>query len=204
MSLNPEKLVIDTNTVASNPGGVRVNPFRYARHFPKWPTIWGVGLLASIALAMVRPGQFVWAIFLLVFNIIHWLQVMAHFRLGCVNPSVVLEVNPLTLAVSTDLTTGGDLYPAIKILTHPAPADVNLKKGDRCATVAVYQGSSNADYWEDFTPRLADCVTADRATVKRVVESIPAEEWAALEAGLAQVPKPLKPGLYRVKPTPEA
>lgn len=53
-------------------------------------------------------------------------------------------------------------------------------------------------HWSDFSLIAVDCATSDPAQIARVLASIPAAEWAAMEAALRQVPTPYKPGLYKV------
>jgi hypothetical protein len=53
--------------------------------------------------------------------------------------------------------------------------------------------------WDDFSPICIDCATGNRAEGRRCLESITQAEWDALEAGLAQIPQPMKEGLFDVK-----
>ena len=83
----------------------------------------------------------------LLVNWLYWRHQAAHFALGCANPATVVSLNPPLLAVYTDLTTGERAYPVIKILRDSGiPSSV----GDKFATVSLYQGSTEAERWEDF------------------------------------------------------
>jgi len=100
------------------------------------------------------------------------------------------------LAVFTDLTTGDGEYPVIKILPHPVPRGTRYSVGDKCATVAMYSGSAEAEHWEDFDPIMIDCATRLPSAIENVLRSIPANEWSNLEEGLKSLPVPLKTGIY--------
>jgi len=124
------------------------------------------------------------------------------FRFGCVNPSQVISTAPFRLAVFTDLTTGDGEYPVIKILSHPIPRGRHYGVGDKCATVAMYSGSTEAEHWEDFDPIMVDCATTNFSAIENVLKSIPPEEWFQLEHGLKRLPTPLKQGIYPLKSLP--
>jgi hypothetical protein len=196
MSISARAALVDDRTTASNPGNLSIQPVRFAIHFPIWPVTFGVGLLATAAWTAVRPGFWPLPVVFLVLNLLFWVRVRLRFRFGCVNPSMVLSTSPFTLAVFTDLTTGGGNYPVIKILPHPAPRGMRFAAGDKCATVAMYTGDGNAEHWENFDPILVNCATNNLSAIERVVQTIPAEEWSNLEAGLKEIPQPLKFGLY--------
>jgi hypothetical protein len=196
MSVVARVALVDDRSSASNPGGLAVQPWRFAGHFPLWPCAFGIGLLAAIAGTVAKPGLWPLAVLFLVLNGLFWTRVKLRFRHGCVNPATVLSTSPFTLAVFTDLTTGNGSYPVIKILRHPAPKGMQLRVGDKCATVAMYTGSGNAGHWETFSPILADCATNNRLAIERVLQSIPAGEWLQLEEGLKKIPQPLKLGQY--------
>ena len=189
-------LTLDQRTFASVPGEVRLNPLRYGRFFPTWPIALALALLAGVLLTVQSWfGLFVFIPALLV-NWLYWRHQAAHFALGCANPAKVVSLNPPLVAVYTDLTTGERAYPVIKIIRDSsAPSSV----GDKYATVSLYRGSSEAERWEDFDPKPAQCATMDEAALSKLKSRIPAEEWTALEEGLKKVPQPWKLGTYPIK-----
>jgi hypothetical protein len=134
-----------------------------------------------------------------VLHLLYWLRVRLRFRFGCVNPSQVVSTAPFMLAVFTDLTTGDGHYPVIKILSHPVPRGTRYSVGDKCATVAMYSGSTEAEHWEDFDPIMIDCATRSSSAIENVLRSIPANEWSSLEEGLKTLPLPLKAGIYPLR-----
>jgi len=121
MSLLPRLALVDDRSTASNPGRVSVQWLRYAIHFPFWPACLGGGFVASAGWTVARPSFWPVPVVALALNLFYWLRVSLRFRFGCVNPGRVVSTAPFTLAVFTDLTTGGGEYPVIKILRHPVP-----------------------------------------------------------------------------------
>jgi len=196
MSFSSRVALMDDGTVASNPGRLSVQYLRYVTHFPFWPGCFTAGLVVTIAAAAIRPGLWWIAALTLGLNALCWLRVRLHFRLGCVNPAIVVAANPFTLAVLTDLTTCEDPYPVIKVLRHPIPRGSSYKVGDRCFTVATYTGSAPARHWEDFFPIVADCASANRLEIEKVRRTISPQDWSELESGLKKVPLPIKQGIY--------
>jgi len=196
MSLESRLALVDDRSVASNPGGVSVQPWRFATHFPFWPVCFTGFLFASAGWTVVRPSFWPAAALALILNLLYWLRVRLRFRCGCVNPSQVVSTAPFLLAVFTDLTTGDGDYPVIKILSHPIPRGTRYSAGDKCATVAMYSGSADAEHWEDFDPIMIDCATKLPSALENVFRSIPANEWSNLEEGLKSLPMPVKTGIY--------
>ncbi|SPE54503.1 conserved hypothetical protein [Verrucomicrobia bacterium] len=196
MSVGARIALVDDRSTASNPCNLSVQPFRFASHFPIWPITLGVGLLATGAWTTAKPALWPLPAVFLVLNVLFWVRVRLRFRHGCVNPATVVSTSPFTLAVFTDLTTCGGNYPVIKIQPHPTPRGIRFSVGDKCATVAMYNGDGNAEHWENFDPILVDCATDNRSAIEQVRQSIPVEEWSGLEAGLKAIPKPVKFGLY--------
>src|SRR4051794_4766671 len=119
MSVLNRLALVDDRSVASKPGGISVNPFRYAAHFPFWPLVFGGALVGSIALTTAQPKLWFVTLLVLGINFLFWLRVRLHFRFGCINPAKIVSLSPFTLAVMTDLTTGAGSYPVLKILRHP-------------------------------------------------------------------------------------
>ena len=196
--------LVDERSSASNPGKLSVDPLRFAKHFPAWPSLFAAALVAAIACAVLKPVFWAAAAFFLALNVLFWVRTRLRFRHGCVNPAIVVCESPLTLAVYTDLTTGAGEYPVIKIMHHPRPQGTSVTMGAKFATVALYSGTRTVEHWENFHPILVECATSDRLTIERTFYSIPDEEWRRFKSGLKDLPQPLKPGLYPVKATPAA
>jgi hypothetical protein len=186
-------------TVASNPGRLSVNWFKYYNSFPEGPVVWlltlGLAVVAGVRLGPVAAVIFVLAAVLLAVR--DALLVRAKFAGGDVNPGLVISSTPYLVAVHVDLSTGGPPRDAIKIIRQPlarmtggAPA-----VGARLATVAVYHGPASGGAWKDVDPTVVNCVTGNAATIARVTGSIPQSAWNTLDRVLARVPG-RDPGLY--------
>jgi len=111
---------------------------------------------------------------------------------------------PDLIAVYSDLSTGGEPYPVVKVLRHPLDRMTGGRPplGTRLATVALFRGAPNRPRWIDFTPIAVNCASSDTAAIERVVAGIRQREWQAMEEALRQVPTPYRPGVYPVKLPP--
>ena len=207
----------DTTTFASRPGRVRVDLRVWVRCFPRetLPMLAFVtfSVFVSVIMLVASPADawglvFFFAIAAGGVSFFLWQKatlVKENFEYGCLNPAVVVTVNPYQIAVYGDLTTqGNDVWPAIKILSQPLGKTQGrrMQVGDRLATVSVYSDANNSRFkphWDDFYPTAVNCVTDDDTVIRdalwRLNQSLE-EEWNDLERYLASVPKPYRPGLY--------
>ncbi|MHB9132795.1 MAG: DUF3239 domain-containing protein [Armatimonadota bacterium] len=201
MAENTEFSLVDPATTASNPGELELDRWQWYRHYPLWPTLWAITLGLSLALAWGVHGWFyVLAFVVLIINRVYWAQVRAQFKMGCVNPGVVVALDPPLIAVSTDLSKGIGEYPAVKIIrTRLSRIGAQPPQiGARVPTVALYSPGKDPLRWADFDPRPAQCATTLAAELTRLLQSIPEEEWQQLQTGLTHVPQPYQPGLYLI------
>lgn len=201
MSDNDRSLLVNSDTLASNPGRTRVQWPVFIYNFPKWFIIYAVILVGSVAIGVGGDNR-AW-VGALIFGLIGAMglyRVSSQFNLGCVNPTQVVSTSPPLVAVYTDLTTGGDPYDVVKVLHQPLGKMTGgmPRVGQRLSSVALYAGDISKAHWDDFDPVVVNCVTASRADIERTLKSIPDDEWQCLEEGLRQVPTPQKPGLYPV------
>ncbi len=197
-----EELIDSTQSAASNPAMLRVSYFRYVMAYPKWPVIFSVFLAGSIALSAtvswwfgILVAFFAWALHM------HRQRVKSSFIAGCVNPAQVLSLTPPLVGVFTDLRKGPGEWPVIKVMPQPLHKTTSglPVEGQRLPTVASYQSMfDELEHWDDFHPRLPDVASSDAEGLDRILASIPEDEWQEMEAGLAQIPKSPKPGLYRI------
>lgn len=204
VSKDQKTWTLDDSARASNPGNFEVNPFRWVRHYPKWPLIWLCGLGSFVALAVLVHWSFwVFALLLLGMNWFYWQRVREHFRHGCANPAIIVSMEPTLIAVSTDLTKGRGQYPVIKIIEKELPAACGQfpQVGCRLAAVALYEVSADdkLPHWEDFDPRPIDCATGDLDVVRAVTGTFAKEDWDELRVWLRQVPRPYRCGLYHIR-----
>ncbi|WP_395736347.1 DUF3239 domain-containing protein [Prosthecobacter sp.] len=195
-------LTVDNNTAASTPGKIRLNRLQWLICYPKWPLLWGAPLLAFLFLALYHGwGWWLLAVPLLIMNWLYWVRVREHFASGDVCPAMVISVKPLVLAVGTDLRTGFESHPAIKIIKVPAASLAKHQKvvGCRLATAALYSRGPTADAarWGDFDPRPVGAATTDRAVIAGAMDRIPDDLWQDFEQWYQQVPD-LKLGLHNL------
>jgi hypothetical protein len=198
-SVMPDITVSDI-AQASTPGNIRISRIQWLRCYPGWPLIWLTSLVISLVLTVSHsPLWLILALPLLIMNWLYWVRVREHFGSGDVCPAVVISVSPLVLAVGTDMTTGGDPRPAVKVLRVPVASLTKEQRqiGARIATVALYYGDHKADAWEGFDPRPVGSVTTDARIIDAVCARIPEELWSDFYHWKSHVPK-LRLGLHRV------
>jgi len=199
-----ELLSRDDDTSASHPGHVRAQYWRLAASYPLWPVLLALAWL--VTLAAVIDG-FHWSAMLLLGlathgNYAYWSSIRPWFERGDVCPGVVVNEKPLLVASLADLTAGDGAYPAIKIRREPAnrfPGDSG-KYGKRVATIARYDGTPTGHTlcWTNFHPRPVQCVTDDPAEIQRLLREIKPQQWTELQQGVKRLPRPFRPGLYRL------
>ena len=195
----------DWEAEASNPARIRINHLRYFSARPGPISIFVI-VLAAIVAASAWLSWWILIGLVLVLPVmgVYLLRIGAHFMHGCANPGVIVSERPCLVAVFTDLTRDGEsFWPVIKIIRQPLGrlGHEPVVLGGRVATAAFYvpPDDEQSTRWDDFSPICIDCATGDRAEGRRCLGSIGQAEWEALEAGLAQVPQPVKEGLYDVK-----
>jgi hypothetical protein len=210
----PEMTSIDRamsgGTTASNPGHVKVD---WLHTFGSWPVYTMVTVLIAIGVGVAttfsllqKNGRLGTAIVIgvvagvatLLLTWIPWSRVMIY---GCANPGIVVDADRGLVAVTTDLDCGiGVPFQVIKIVKQPLHRmpDGPPKNGQRVGTVAGYSGDGKQGHWNTFEPIVVGCMTRDHKVVKRVLNSFSDEDWQTLKLGLKEVPKPYKPGQWRV------
>jgi hypothetical protein len=193
-------------TQPSHAGRLRADLWRVMGSYPLWPITLGVAWL--VALAAVFDGFHYTAFGLLAIatyaNYRWWSLSRRWFYSGDVCAGAIISTEPLLVAAMNDLTTGEGSFPAVKISREPAKrfAAETLKVGRPVACVAMYDGSIGDGCFTNFHPRAAQCATSDDAEIKRLLAEIDKPRWAALQAAIRQLPKPLQPGLYRLPSAP--
>jgi hypothetical protein len=191
------------NSVAGNPGRLRVNYLRWLIHKPTWPLLWaGSAILCTAGALYLHWSWWIPAALLAVWNFLYWVRVREHFWNGNANPGLVVSADPLLIAVATDLTQGVGSYPAVKVfragLRHIDGQPPRV--GDRVGTVALYSRSpDDTPHWADFDPLPAQYATGDPEKLSALLGSFAADDWARLERFLKQVPQPYRAGLYMIE-----
>lgn len=197
-----------TNSAASNPGMLRISMFKFTMSFPTWPIVWTSLLLVSILVTVFWS----WCCIVLVMmfgliNFYYWRLVRGKFVGGCVNPGVVVSLDPPLLAVVSDLNKGGDATPWNYVRVVPQPllsmTGGPPQIGQKLPTVCLYTpGDDNSPHFEMLSPTCVNCVTWSRHDIGRLFSSIQPSEWQELQEALKLVPQPPAEGLYKVELQP--
>ena len=153
------------------------------------------GLVAFCMIVVAGMSYFLWQ---------KATYIKEQFQYGCLNPAVVVSVNPYQIAVYSDLSTSpNDAWPAVKVLVQPLGKvrGRRMQVGDKLATVSFYSGSSySQSHWDDFHPIAVSCVTDDETAVRdalwRLNQCSDEDVWFDLENSLTAVPTPYTPGIY--------
>jgi len=204
MDQQQRSVTLDDSAQASNPGGLSVERIRWFSSYPAWPLIWLLSAALFLILALSAHWLF-WipVVLLVLMNWMYWKKVSEHFMYGCANPGIVVSLDPMLIAVATDLTKGDGEYPVVRIIRKELSSICGKppQVGALVPTVALYYASSNPDqsHWETFDPRPVDCATSDLSEAQRIANSFSKEDIEELKRWLSQVPKPYKPGLYPIQ-----
>lgn len=192
-------MLIDHNTTASLSGQVHCNFLKYCVHYPMGILILLVVLIVSQISALYvitsvsstsRISTFIIIGFAVAFFTLRIYR--NHIRAACYHGDLcagrVVSINPLHVAFFTDLTTGRQSFPVIKIVKPPIKKTFDnkiLQVGDRLAAVALYQPSrTDVRRWSDFDPKPVQCYTFDTIQIKNATSRIPQELWDELENGI--------------------
>ncbi len=193
---------VDENTVASAPGDLTVSRTRWVLRYPVWPVSLALLFVATYVLTKVHWSGYVVVFIAAMANFFYWKRIEEHFRAGDANPGLIIGVNPLRIAVRTDLSKGVGHYPVIKIFREPPSSrfgdDLNVI-GKRVATVSLYaDDEEDAPYWSDFHPMTIEPIAKSAKDVERLMASFTDGQWRALDEGLARLTvKSL--GLHRLR-----
>ncbi len=204
MDRDQRSVTLSDEARASNPTGLTLEPLTWISYFPKLPVLFSAAQCLFIVLCL----KVHWAFALLFLptmglNVLYWQRVKEHFLFGDTNPGLVVSLNPMLIAVRTDLTCGAGAYPVIKIIRLPlrTASGKRPEVGTRVAASCLYTRSTDKPlpHWVDFQPVPVDCATRDPHKCDQVLSSISETEWENLRTGLPQVPTPFQPGLYRIR-----
>lgn len=193
-----------TKSAASNPGKLLVNPFLYTRAYPFAFVLCSICVLVSLLLSFLHELFVLALVGSLLLSWRVWFKTRFDFVGGCINPGVVISLDPPLVAVSTNLGKANDRpegTPIIFIGQQPLKhmLDGMPQIGQRVATVATYGPDSDfATHWDGCDPKLPACVTHDRVELDRIYQSIDESDWLQLEQTLRQIPPSPEIGDYRV------
>lgn len=184
-------------TVASNPAKVFLKPRVYLKHFPFWGISLGLCFFFSFGLLWVSLHSFPLIAFLFLANTSYWDLKKEHVFNGDSNPGIVIQTDPLLIAVATSLSKGIGHYPVVKVIKPPLKG---FQQGTIVGTVALYEGrhSENLPYWSDFYPIVVNCATDDDYEIEQLLKKYTSESIETLNSAISYLTLPYKIGLYKV------
>jgi hypothetical protein len=180
--------------------------------YPMWPTIWAIGALVFVALALAAaPLCSVAAVLFLLLFVLYWLEPKRITKFGNLYPCIVVSESPPLIATWADLTLTVPRRPVpeptfvVRVSQQPLAkvTGCRVKEGDRVVAISMYvkEGTDWTEpCWQDLASWVGECLTRNEQEIKRMHASIPGVEWMALVEALKHVPTPHHPGLYKVPP----
>ncbi len=222
-TLQPNETTHYVQAFASNPGNLSFNILQWWKYNPLSISLGITGLISSLALWgglvaagyrgtiptknggetpiwLFGPACLLTAVFFSAVN-------FRKFGKGDANPGVVISLDPVLIAVPTDLTQGIGEFPVLKIVRIKLK-QINgkpIKLGDCVPTVANYADTAPKDcgHWGDFYPDPAQYATSDQKQIHRLLNSFPQEQFDFIEEALKLIEPPYEEGLYALWSTDE-
>lgn len=194
-------------THASHPGQLRINPLQWVRNYPRATVIHIVGFSAFFGMAVLlpigaAPFLVIGATLFVVLAVMYWFRIRDQFQFGCINPAVVVSVEPMLIAVVTDLSKGIGKYPVIKIIEKRLKLIRGQppRRGMRLATVSLYAAGEDMQlpHWVEFFPYPIECATTNLDAIETAFERIDQDDWDELKEWLSDVPRPFQTGLFTI------
>lgn len=181
-------IFIDHDTRTSLSGKIKPNFVQYTKHYPQWPLCLGMLFLISCLFVIMKSWHYLPLPIISAYILnSYWQYIKAFCYHGNLCAAQVISVNPLRIAVFTDLSMYGDPYPVIKVIKPPVTKNFNhlFNEGSRLPIIALYQKGEEEDWhWKDFNPKLVQYVTSDRIQIINAERRISRELWDDLELGL--------------------
>lgn len=194
-----KKFTLSADSVASNPGKIKFNPFIWLLHKPKNVSLVFLILVIAVVLTINISLWFFLLVLLAVFiNSVYWVKAKEHYTADS-NPGLILSVNPPIFAVYTDLSKGDGWYPAIKIAAYKSKKRVEPGLG--LATVATYSDAhgERCAFWSDFDPLPIEYATSNHESIQRELESYSDANWDNLKNGVSYLNGQYTVGLIRLE-----
>ncbi|MCE9525713.1 MAG: DUF3239 domain-containing protein [Planctomycetales bacterium] len=124
---------------------------------------------------------------------------------GNLNPALVVSVNPPLMASLASLGRGSleeEEMAAVRIDEQPF-AEMSggpYQVGQQSVAVSLYEGDAESPrpHWADFDADPVAIAVPDAITIERTMSWLSLRSWDALRRGLAEIPQPYQPGIYRV------
>jgi hypothetical protein len=186
-------LIGSQNTVAGNPGLLKVSLVRFCRIFPF------VGYISAgaLVLSLAAFPFFGWRALLFAVGAVYVpfaviSKYKQKFHAGDRVATVVISNSPWLIALYTDLSTGrSGPKPAIFIKECPALARIPEgapSVGQRLVAITQYFGNGKNEAWDDISPTVAELACSDHEGIAAAIQSIDPEDWRVLDNAIAQLP----------------
>lgn len=189
---------LDNDTTASTPGNITFMLHVWLIHRPIGPLIFIFSfLLFNLIAGFAKPVVLASILIFISIGVWYWISLKEHYQADS-NAGIVISVSPPLVAVATDLSKYGDEgYPVLKIIKYSPRRAITI--GEKIGTVAVYEDrDEDSDHWSNFFPLPIEYATNRQCEIIREVSRYPKEQWELIASALPLIPKPYKPGLYRI------
>jgi len=115
-------LFYDSHTIPSFQGDMKVNYFQWIKTHPK-KTIYSIGALVLGYYLMTKIHWIFIIVFIgaLLYNLWYWITVRNQFKGGDVNPGKVISLDPILVAVATDMRKFVGDFPILIIIEQYCP-----------------------------------------------------------------------------------
>jgi len=197
-------ITYDDSTVASHPGQTRISSGKFFNYY-------GVTGFQRLYYSVVFKMSFKTLQRLMRNNriVYEWTAKSEQFKFGCLNPSVIIDVEKGIIATYTNLTNNGsEPTSVIKISIEKLHLieGKDLSIGQKIPSVAIYHRKPDSlaiNAWDDFDPRVPYCFSEDVHNCDKLLKRLNDNHWRCITIGLEQIDDKKKPGLYYVKIDPE-
>lgn len=187
---------------AENPGRIEVSILRWMLRYP-WRYLYLLILFAVFVALSFWHWAFFFGVAYMIRKIFYELKgVQEHFNYGHASPRIIISVNPVHIAVRTDLSKGVGYYPVILVFED---ADSKRWKGGarvgmEVATVSLYyeHQDPNSPCWSYFFPLPIEPFVKRVKDIEELKATFSDKERHELRVGIDLL-QSRKPGLYRMK-----
>ena len=189
----------DHSTVASHPGKTKIS----SKKFLDYHNV--RGLRRAFYAFIFKKPQDQLDKYPRFFRLIEeWKLAEIQFEYGCLNPSMIIDIDKGLIATFTNLTNNGsDPTPVVKISQQKLHLiqDKRLYVGQKIPSVSLYFRSlkePEGNAWGDFEPLLPHYFSESMSECDDLLNRLNDKQWKCLEFGLEQVQTPTQTGLYHV------
>ncbi len=171
----------DTSSRATNQANFTADTWTYVinrkKHYLKIVLITILLLIASYIIS--------WGIIVLVFWIVFYeyfstIASIDNYKMGTLNASIVITVNPTRIAVLTDVSMGIGKYPLVRVCRLNLPSKYN-QLNERIPSSCGYQNCEDQFFWDFVMPNPIVYATHSEDAIKQKLTEIPTQDWVDLQ-----------------------